>query len=286
MPSAPGTAQETEARVHVQKLSEQLRNQFLIDFKPGASTIIGLAFVSKAAPDGYTLLLAGPSFTLLPLRTIPLPFDPLRAFLPISLLSKRWTTIVVHPSLPSTPSEFISYAKANPGKVNFGTNGVGGGSHLTGAWLADATRIEMTFIHYKSAALMIPDLIAGRVHITPFTMATALPLVKSGKLKFLGLTNSIRNPAAPDLPTLTEQGIQDVEYSSWLGVLAPEKTPTHIINLLHSEIAKAVKSPDVIKRLSDETQLIGSTPEQFAHHINTETERWRKLVKEANISLE
>ncbi len=286
LPVTPSSSQETEGRVHIVKLSEQLNQQFVIDFKPGGSTTIGLAYVARSAPDGYTLLLVSASYSLVPLRSIELPFDRLNAFAPISLLSKRWGIIMSHPSMPTAVTDFIAYAKANPGKVNFATSGVGSQQHLTGAWMAEASGASMTFVHYKSAAQIIPDLLSGRVHLTPVTLTTGIPHLKSGKLKTLGMANLTRNPAFPDIPTLAEQGLKDFEYASWQGVVAPAKTPASIINLLSSELAKVVKSPDVVKRLSHETQLIGSTPEQFARHVATETERWRKMIKEAGITLD
>ena len=137
----------------------------------------------SAAPDGYTLLLASASFSLVPLRPVSLPFDPNTAFAPVSLLSKRWGTMLVHPSVPTTTKELLAYAKANPGKVNFATNGPGSQQHLTGAWMADAGEVNLTFVHYRSAAQIIPDLLTGLVHLTPVTLATGMQHFKSGKLK-------------------------------------------------------------------------------------------------------
>ena len=286
IPFTPGSVAETEGRVHFARVAESLRQQFLFDFKPGGSGTIGMTHVARAAPDGYTVLLVSASYSLVPLRSVELPFDRLNAFVPVSLVSKRWGTILVHPSMPSTAAEFVSLVKANPGQVNFATNGVGSQQHLTGAWLADVTGTQMTFVHYKSAAQIIPDLLAGRVQATPITLSSALPHVKQGKLKMLGMANLERNPAFPDVPTLTEQGLKDFEYSSWQGLVAPAKTPAAIINLLSAEMAKAVKSPEVVKRLASETQLIGSTPEEFARHVVTETERWRKMTRESGITLD
>ena len=286
IPFTPGSSQETEGRVHMNQLSAQLKQQFIIDFKPGGATIIGLGYVAKQPADGYTLLLVSASYSLIPLRNEQMTFDKHNAFTPVSLISKRWGIIAVHPDMPSKVTEFVAYAKANPGKINFATNGVGSQQHLTGAWMMDVSNTDMTFIHYKSAAQIIPDLLTGRVHLTPLTMTTGIPHLKSGKLKALGMANLVRNPSFPDIPTLHEQGLKDFEYSSWHGMLAPAKTPPAIVNLLSAELAKVVKVPEVVKRLQDETHLIGSTPAEFTRHINTETERWRKLIKQNNISLE
>ena len=286
IPLTPGSSQETEGRVHMNRLTEQLKQPFLIDFKPGASTIIGLGYVAKAPADGYTLLLVSASFSLVPLRAVEMPFNPVTAFAPVSLLSKRWGLIVIHPSMPSSVAEFVAYAKANPGRVNFATSSVGSQQHLTGAWMAELTGTDMTFVHYKSAAQIIPDLLSGRVHLTPVTLTTGIPHIKAGRLKALGMANLVRAPAFPDIPTIAEQGLKDFEYASWHGMLAPAKTPPAIVNLLSAELAKVVKAPEVVKRLSNETQLIGSTPEFFGRHIAAETDRWRKMIKQSGITLE
>ncbi len=285
IPTAPGSVSENEGRIHMAKLSENLRQPVVIDFKAGGAGLIGLAYVAKSAPDGYTLLMTSASFSTMPLRDVALPFDGLNAFAPVSLLSKRWGVMAVHPSMPGTPAEFVAYSKANPGTINYGTSGMGSLQHLTGAWMASASGANMTYIHYKGSGPAQTDLIAGRIHITPMTLTSVMPYLKSGKLKALGLANLGRNPAYPDLPALTEAGWKDFEYSSWQGVLAPAKTPAAIVRLLSTELARVVKSADVVKRLESQTQLMGSTPEEFSRHINTETERWRRLMKESGITL-
>ena len=285
VPTAPGSVSENEGRIHMARLAENLHQSFIMDFKAGAAGIIGLTYVARSAPDGYTLLLTSASFSTLPLRDVNLTFDGINAFTPVSLISKRWGVMAVHPSMPGNPAEFVAYAKANPGKINYGTSGVGSLQHLTGAWMASVTGIDMTFIHYKGSNPAQLDLVAGRIQITPITLTSVAQYLKTGKMKALGLANLTRNPAMPDMPALTEAGWKDFEYSSWLGVLAPVKTPANVVRLLSSELTKVVKSPDVVKRLEAQTQLIGSTPEEFGRHINTETERWRKLMKETGIKL-
>ncbi len=285
IPTGPGSVSENEGRIHMAKLAENLLQPFVIDFKAGASGIIGMTYVAKAAPDGYTLLMSSASLSMVPLMEISMPFDRLNAFAPVSLLSKRWAVMAVHPSMPTKAADFIAYAKANPDKVNFGTSGSGKAQHLTGAWMGSVTGAPVTYIHYKSSGLAQTDLIGGRIHITPMTLTSALPHIKSGKIRALGLANLQRNPAYPDLPTLAEQGWAGFEYSSWQGVLAPSKTPLAIVNLLSANIAKGIKDPEVIKRLESQTQLIGSSPDEFARYMSTETERWRKLLKETGIEL-
>ncbi len=285
LPVTPASSVETEGRVHINKLSEMLGQPIVFDFKPGGGGAIGYAYAARAEADGYTLLLVSASYGLIPLRTTKLTFGGHESLAPVSLLSKRWGIIAMHPSVPGTVAEFTAYAKANPGKINFATSGAGTVQHLTGAWAADLAGADLTLVHYKSAAQIMPDLLSGRVHLTPLTLTSGIPHLKSGKLKALGMANLQRNPAFPDMPTVAEQGWKDFEYSSWLGLMAPVKTPTAIINLLSAEMAKVVKSPEVVKRLASETQLIGSTPAEFARHISTETERWRRLMKQSGITL-
>jgi len=286
-PYAPGAATDTEGRIFGNQLSRQLGQQFVIDFKPGAGTSIGQNMVAKAAPDGYTILLMSATFPLFPLVFKDPPFDSMKDLAPISLMSKRSALLLVHPSVPAkNMAEFVAYAKANPDKVNFATAGPGGLQHLTGLWLASLANIKMTYIHYKGTGSLMPDMLAGRAQITPTTFSTGMPLVKSGKLRALGVASLERNKSVPDWPTVDEQGYKDFEYTTWLGVLAPGKTPPAIINKLSGELNKVAKAPDVVKALGDSTTLIGSSPEAFRKHIMAEHERWKKLIAENNLQFD
>jgi tripartite-type tricarboxylate transporter receptor subunit TctC len=205
----------------------------------------------------------------------------------VSLLSKRSAIIAVAPTLPvKNVQEFIAYAKARPGEVNFATAGIGSIQHLTGLWLASAIDAKFTFIHFKAAGSGYPDLMAGRVHATPMTFQTSLPLVKSGKIKAIGVASLQRNTLLSDVPTFIEQGVPDFEYASWLGLLAPEKTPAVIVNKLQQELAKIIKLPDVASKLGAETALYATTPAEFKRYAQNETARWVKLVKENNIKFD
>ncbi len=287
VPFAPGAATEIEGRVYANKLSETWGQQFVLDFKPGGSMTVGMNYAVRQKPDGYTLLFVSASYSLLPLLRKDLPYDPIRNFEQVSLLSKRSAIIAVAPTLPvKNVQEFIAYAKARPGEVNFATAGNGSIQHLTGLWLASAIDAKFTFIHFKAAGSGYPDLMAGRVHATPMTFQTSLPLVKSGKIKAIGVASLQRNALMPDVPTFTEQGVPDFEYSSWLGLLAPEKTPAAIVNKLQQELAKIIKHPDVAGKLGRETALYATTPAEFRKYAQNETARWVKLVKENNIKFD
>ena len=286
-PYAPGAATDTEGRLFAGKLSEFLGQQFLVDFKPGGGTTIGQIMAARAAPDGYTLLLMSAAYPLVPQTYTDLPVDLIKSLAPISLMSKRSALLLVHPAVPAkNMAEFVVYAKANPDTLNFATAGPGGLQHLTGLWLSNVTGTKMTYIHYKGTGSLMPDMIAGRAHVTPTTFSTGLPLVKSGKLRPLGVASLMRNAQVPDLPTIAEQGYPGWEYTTWLGVLAPVQTPAAIINKLSGELNRAIKSPDIVQRLSAETQLIGSTPDEFRKHIALEYERWRKLIQDNKLKFE
>ncbi len=286
-PYAPGAATDTEGRLFAGKLSEFLVQQFLVDFKPGGGTTIGQIMAARAAPDGYTLLLMSAAYPLVPQTYTDLPVDLIKSLAPISLMSKRSALLLVHPSVPAkNMAEFVAYAKANPDALNFATAGPGGLQHLTGLWLSSVTGTKMTYIHYKGTGSLMPDMIAGRSHITPTTFSTGMPLVKSGKLRPLGVASLVRNAQVPDMPTIAEQGYPGWEYTTWLGILAPVQTPAAIINKLSSELNRVTRAPDIVQRLSAETQLIGSTPDEFRKHIALEHERWRKLIQENNLKFE
>lgn len=287
VPVAAGGPSDNEGRVYAQKLTENLGQQFLIDFKPGGGSTIGMAYVVKAVADGHTLMLTASTLSVVPLMYKDLPYDPFKALAPVTLLSKRYALLVVHPSIPvKTLAEYVAYARAHPGELNFSTAGAGGAQHLTGVWLNTVTNTRTTLVHYKGTGSVMPDLLGGRAHVTFLTFTTALPLLKAGKMRALALANLERTPAMPDMPTMTELGYPDFEYSSWLGVLAPGPTPTAIVNRISAEFARAMKSPEIVQRFSAEGRLIGSTPEQFRSYIQSEHDRWKKLVRDNDIRFE
>ncbi len=286
-PFAPGGPTDSEGRLYTQRLTESLGQTFVLEAKPGGGTTIGLTHVVKAASDGYTLLLMTASLSVVPLMHTDLPYDLYPSLAPISLMSKRNAVLAVHPSLPiKNITEYVAYARANPGKLNYSTVGAGGAQHLTGVWLESVSNTRMTMVHYKGTGAAMPDLLSGRAHLTFLTFTTALPLAKSGKLRIVAQANLERVPAMPDVATLVEAGYEGFEYSSWLGFLAPAKTPPPIINKLNAELVKIARSPEMVKRTSAEIRLIGSSPDEFRRYILTEHERWKKLVKENNIQFE
>jgi tripartite-type tricarboxylate transporter receptor subunit TctC len=286
--TGPGASNDLEARMYGQKLSESLGQPFVVDYKPGGGTTLAAIYVSKAAPDGYTLLGMSSSFPAAAALYRPLPYDPLKDFTPLSIMSKRSTVLIAHPSAPfKTLQEYIAYSRANPGKVNVATVGAGSGPHINAAWFHSLTNTQATFIHYKSAAAMQSDLMSGRVDITYASLFTGLPHIKSGKMRLLAMGNAERNPQLPDVPTVAELGVAGYDYNSMFGFVGPAGMQPAVVSRLSTEMARAVKSPEVAKRLESEGGMaVGSTPAQLAQILAADVPRYRKLVDELGIKPE
>ncbi len=283
VPYAAGSSTDLEGRLYANKLHETLGQPFVLDFKPGPGNIAGNEVLLKAAPDGHTLMFTTASYSVIPLSFPALPYDMYKVLAPVSLISKRYGLMVVHPSLPiRNMEEYIAYAKANPGKLNMSTSGAGGNQHLTGLWLNSVTGIDVTMVHYKSGPTGILDLMAGRVQAYIGTRGLVLPHVKSGKLRAIAQTNLVRHPEMSE-PRTASETVPGFEYASYLALLAPARTPASIRSRLASEINRIVKSPDIVTKLANDMELIGSTPEEFQRLYLAEHERWKKIVKEAGV---
>ena len=291
IPYSPGSSTEPEVRLYAQKLTEFLGQPFTVDFKSGAGSTLGTAYVAKAAPDGYTLLQVSSAFVIAPLLYKNLPYDALKDFIPVSQMSKKANVIVVSPAFPARNlQEYIAYARANPDKINFATSGMGGPQHLFGAWLHGATGTRATFIHYKGGSPGATDLLAGRIDVMTTPLASASSFIKSGKLRALAITSLERTAVLPDLPTMAEQdpaNLRDFEYSAIIGILAPRNTPAAVVSKLADNLARTARSPDVIQKLgAGGAQMVGSTPEEFRRLLVSDSERFRKLIVENDIKLE
>ena len=273
-----------EGRIYGHKLGERFGKPFVVDYKAGAGGSIGAAHVAKAVPDGYTLLFASTSFSVVPAFNEKLSYDPIKSFSPVSLISLRPNVLLVHPAFPAkNMKEYIDFAKANPGKINFGTSGNGGAQHLSGAWLHGMTNTEVAFVHYKGSGAVIPDLISGRVDAFPAPLITAIPHIRSGKLRAIAVLSPNRSSLLPDVKTAIEEGISNFNVSSWAGFMATGGTSTDIVNKLSTELEIIAKDPDVAKVMEAGTVMVGSKPAQFAQLINDEVSRWRELVKKLGI---
>ncbi len=287
IPFAAGGSTEFEFRPYAQKLSEFLGRQFVMDYKGGAGSLVGTAYVAKAAPDGYTLLGASGSFAVLPSLHANLGYDPYKDLAAVSLMSKKSSLLVIHPGLPAnTVKEFVAYAKANPGKINHSTSGAGGSPHLRALYLYSLIGIEPTFVHYKGTGPMTVDLVSGRVNVAITLPTLIIPQLKTGKVRVLGTTGPQRIRLLPDVPAVSES-LPGFEFSGWGAMYAPGGTPSAIVNKLSAELARVAKVPEIVQRFGDEGWImIGSTPEELRQWTQAEIEFTRRLVKETGIKIE
>ncbi len=280
----PGGGTDIIARSIAQKLSDRLAQQVVVDNRPGAGGNIGTDIVAKAAPDGYTMLMgsAGPLAINASLFA-SMPFDPVRDLAPVTLAASTPNVLVVHPSLhASTVKELIALARAHPGGINFASSGHGTPAHLAGELFNSMAGVKLVHVPYKGAAPALADLLGGQVQLMFSTMPPALPHVKDGKLRALAVTSAKRSPAAPDLPTVDEIALPGFEANTWHGVVVPAGTPSDIVGRLNRDIVAILHQPDVVERLSAQgAEPVGSTPEEFAAYIRSETVKWAKVVRES-----
>ncbi|MBI4191588.1 MAG: tripartite tricarboxylate transporter substrate binding protein [Betaproteobacteria bacterium] len=287
VPFAAGASHDRMLRPYMQSILESTGKIFLLAFKPGAGTTIGTASVAQAAPDGYTIVSASPAFVMTPSVYPDLPYDNVKDFAPISLLSEQAWLLVVPASSPyKTVSEYIAYAKAHPGELNWSSSGKGSATHLPGEFLHYLTKTKVTFVHYKTGPQRLLDLISGRVQVTMASFANVMGHIKAGRMRALGVTTDKRVSDWPEMPTIEEQGVPGYNFSSWIGLLAPARTPPAIINKLNAMFVNAYNDPNVRKIREAGDIFVGSTPEEFRRRIVTETDQWRKLIKETGMKVE
>ena len=289
VPFPPGGATDIIARAVAQRWTETLGQSVVVENRPGAGGNIGSDIVAKATPDGYTLLMGtvGTHAINASLYT-NMPYDHIKDFAPVILVAGVPNVMEVNPSVPAkTVQEFIAYAKANPGKLNFASSGSGTSIHLSGELFKVMTGVQMTHVPYKGSAPALTDLMGGQVQVMFDNLPPSLPHIKAGKLRPLAVTSATRAPALPDVPTVAESGVPGFEASSWFGVLAPAGTPRPIIDRLNGEVAKWLATPEAKERmLSLGANAIGGSPEDFAAHIRAETAKWAKVVKESGAKAE
>jgi tripartite-type tricarboxylate transporter receptor subunit TctC len=285
VPQAPGGSSDTLARAITQRVGDGLGQTIVVDNRPGATGVIGAEVVVRANPDGYTLLQAATSHATNPAMHAKLPYDSVRDFAPVSLLSQQPNIWIVTPSLPvKMMKELIAYVKARPGQLNFGSSGTGGSQHLAGELLKSMAGIDMTHIPYKGSPPALIDLLAGRIPIMSSTMPPVLPHLRTGKVRALAVTSARRSPALPDIPTVAEAAVPGYEAIPWQGLLAPAGTPKPVIARIQAELARVLKQPDIAARLAEQGyETVASTPEWFADYIRTEIAKWSKVIKAAGI---
>ena len=283
VPYPPGGPTDVLGRIVAQKLSESLGQQVVVENRPGASGMIGSEIVAKAAPDGYTLLTNASIHVINPSLYPKMNFDALRDFAPVSLIAQVPLILVVNPALPAkSVTELIALGKAQPNLLNFGSSGNAAAPHLAGESFKIATGVQMQHVPYKGSAPALTDLIGGQVQLIFDSMPSAMPHVKSGKIRALAVTTAKRSPTVPDLPTVTESGVPGFDISTWYGVWAPAGTPKDIVNKVAGEMAKALQQPAVRERLAAlGAEPVGNTPEEFAAYCQSELAKWSKIVKES-----
>ena len=288
-PFPPGGPADILSRIIGHKLSQSWGQQVIVDNRPGAGGNIGADLVAKAAPDGYTLLLGFVGTHAINASLYAkMPYDNVKDFEPVSQIAAVTIVLVVHPSVPALSiKELIALAKSKPGQLTFGSPGNGTPQHLAGQLFNTMAGVEMLHVPYKGAVPALTDLIGGQVSMIFSSMPPALPLVKTGKIRALGVTSATRSPAAPAIPTITESGLPGYEVNNWYGILAPRGTPKEIVSKLNAEIVKILNMPDVKESLAVQgAEPVSGTPEQFAAYIKEETEKWAKIVKYSGARLD
>lgn len=288
VPQPPGGPTDIVARLVAQKLSERLGQQVVVDNKPGAGSNIGTEIVAKAPKDGYTLVMATVQHIVNPFLFTSMPFDPVKDFAPISLMTKAYIVLVVNPDVPvKNVRELLAYAKATPGGVSWASAGNGGTSHLALELLKVEAGIPATHVPYKGTPPALADVMGGRVPVMFDGVVTSLPQIKAGKLRPLAVASLTRSPLLPDVPTMTEAGVPGFEAVGLAGILAPAGTPSAIVDRLSREIAAILRTPEVKGQLeSMGLEVVASTPAEFAAYIEADSRKWGKIIKDAGIKVE
>ncbi len=288
VPSSAASSPDSVARQLSQPLSERLGQQVVVDNRAGAGTLIGTEMVARAAPDGYTLLMAPAALAINPSLYKKLPYDALRDFSPITLAASSFSVLVVHPALPvKSVKELVALARARAGELVFASSGVGSTTHLQMELFLLLTGTRMLHVPHKGPAPAMIDLIAGRAVVMTAGATAAVGHLRSGRLRGLGVTTARRTATLPDLPSIAEAGVPGYESTGWSGLLAPAATPRDIITRLHGESIAVLRSDNVRARLAVEgTEVVAGTPDEFAHFLRAEVVKWGKVVKGAGISAE
>ena len=284
VPAAPGGGTDITARSFVPQLADNLGQPIVIENRGGAGGVIGTDVVAKAAPDGYTLLMVYASHATNPTLVTKLPYDTLRDFAPITLISHEPTVLVTHPSNPAnTLAEFIAWAKERSGKISYATD-PGSAGFLAGELFLQKAGLKVQYIPYKGSGPAAADVVAGHVPYMWSVISIVTPYAKSGRLKPLAIAAERRAPGLPDVPTAAEGGLADFAVSGWYGLVAPAKTPRSVIDRVHAEAAKALKNEAVMQRLAASGSLpIGAGPEELDRHIRSEIARWNKVLTTAGV---
>ncbi|HEX6005703.1 MAG TPA: tripartite tricarboxylate transporter substrate binding protein [Burkholderiales bacterium] len=285
VPYSAGGSTDTVARLVGARLSERLGQQFVVDNRTGAGTIIGTEIVARAAPDGHTLLMATPPLAVNPALYDKVPYVLERDFMAVTNVAASSNLLVVHPSVTATSTrELIALLKSNPGKYNYGSSGIGGAGHLAMALFTSMAGVELVHVPYKGGAPAVADLVAGRLSLMMANLTTAQPHIRSGRLRALGIGTRARSRLFPEVPTIAESGVPGYEANNWNGIVAPARTPKAVIDRLHREIVAVLRESTIAERMAKSAlEPIGDTPNEFARYLKEEAEKWGRLIKTAGI---
>ncbi len=288
VPFSPGGAVDGPTRAIAQDLSKRLKQQVIIDNKPGAGATIGSEIVAKSPPDGYTLLLGSQTNAISASLYTKLTFNPVEDFVGISLLGREPAVLVVHPSLPvSSVAELIAYAKERPGQVNYASSGNGSGQHLFMALFASMAGIELVHVPYRGSGQATTDLLAGTVPMAMPGTAGMVAHIKAGKLRPLAVSGSARAPQLPEVPTLAEAGVAGYSAYVWFGLMAPRGTPAAIVEQLNRELRAALATPEVTAYMAETgIEPIGSTPAEFDAYFREERSRWARVIRDTGAKVD
>ncbi|MGZ9006413.1 MAG: Bug family tripartite tricarboxylate transporter substrate binding protein [Burkholderiales bacterium] len=288
VPSVAGGGTDSSTRIVVARMSEALPGKIVVDNRPGAGSIIGTEMVARAAPDGYTLLAAISTITIQPSMQKSLPFDPQKDFAPVSVFVRLPNVLVGHPSLqPKNVKELIAFAKARPGKLEFASAGTGSNLHLSMEMFLYMAGLKMVHVPYKGASQAIADVTAGYVPFMITNMITGTTQFKAGKLHAYGVTSAKRSPAAPDIPTIAEQGVPGYEAVQWYGLMAPAGTPREIVARLNKSVVAALQDPKVKEQfIASGAEPVGNSPEEMAALVRSDMAKWGKVIKAAGLKAE
>lgn len=288
VPYAPGGGSDISGRAIGQKLAEWTGQSFIVDNRPGAGSMVGTEIVARAAPDGYTIILADMPHSINSVAYAKQRYDAINDFAPISLVATAPIMWVAHPSFPANSlKELIAMAKAQPGKISFGTSGIGSAPHMTYEWLRHRTGMELNHVPYKGGGPAIADVLANHIPLAFNATPPSIGHVREGRMKGIGISSGTRHPLLPSVPTIMEAGVADFSVMHWYGILATGGTPREVVTLLNGLIRKALDEPDVKKRFAQlALDISPSSPEAFSKMLEGDVKRWREVVRQANLRLD
>jgi tripartite-type tricarboxylate transporter receptor subunit TctC len=288
VPYAPGGGTDLTSRLIALRLTESFKQQVIVDNRAGGASNIGAEITARSAPDGYTIMMAGISFSINVSIFSKLGYDPIKDFDPVSLVATVPLIVVVHPSVPATNiKELIALARAKPGTLNYASGGAGTANHIAGELFKYMTGTDIVHVPYKGGGPALADVVGGQVQLLFNTMTSTVGFMNSGKLRALAVTGKRRSPGVPNLPTVAEAGVPGYDVGAWFGIVVPRGTQRAIVNKLNSEIVRIARLPEERDQfVAQGAEAIGSTPEEFSKHLRVEIDKWAKVAKAAKMRAE